>query len=364
MIERRHTSTCTAGNISIGHNFPIVVQSMTKTQTPDVDGTIKQIQALTEAGCEIVRVAVPDMEAADAIEKIKSAIFIPLVADIHFKSELAIAAIRSGADGVRINPGNICRVDAVKEIISCARDYNSCVRIGINMGSLHIAEKNPEKRAKAIVNLTLKYLSICEDMDFFNTKVSLKSSSTLETIEINSLFAECTDYPIHIGLTEAGPPFWGGIKSASAISILLHMGIGDTIRVSLTGDPVREVYAAYTILRTLGLRNRGVDIISCPTCGRCQFDIKGMANEIAFALSPIEYPLKVAVMGCHVNGPGEAKEADIGVAMGQKYAIIFKEGMSLRKIAPEHAKRELLKEIKQLLRDRGCISSRLQALNC
>ena len=348
--KRRTTRRIYIGDVPIGGGAPIAVQSMTNTDTRNVDGTVDQINRLLEAGCEIVRLAVPDKEAASAIEKIKSKVRIPLVADIHFDHRLALAALDFGADGLRINPGNIGGQKAVEKIVSSASAADVPIRIGVNAGSLQkqILEKYGRPSPEAMVESAINYVKLFEFLGFYQLKISLKSSHVMNTITAYELLSEKVDYPLHLGVTEAGTLISGTVKSAIGIGYLLAKGIGDTFRVSLTRDPVEEVKVAYEILRALDLRHRGPEIISCPTCGRTEIDLFGLVETVERALSGIQASPKVAIMGCVVNGPGEAKEADIGIAGGRGHGILFRKGKVVKKI-PEHKVAEaLISEVKRL----------------
>ena len=347
---RRETRKIRVGNIFIGGDAPISIQSMTNTNTSDIDSTVSQIQALANEGCDIVRVAVPDMEAAEAISKIKERITIPLVADIHFDYRLALKAMENGADKIRINPGNIGSVERVKEVVYMASKKEIPIRIGVNGGSLEkdLLTKYGRVCAEALVESALRHVKILEELNFYNTVISIKASDVKVLFEAHKLVSQKTDYPLHIGVTEAGTPYSGTIKSAVGIGAMLLSGIGDTIRVSLTGDPVLEIKAAKEILRACGLYKRGAVLISCPTCGRTQINLIDIAQKVEKALENIEKPIKVAVMGCVVNGPGEAKEADIGIAGGKESAVIFKKGEILRKVPESEVVEALLEEIKKL----------------
>ncbi len=346
---RRKTIKIYVGNVPVGGDSPISIQSMTKTDTRDVVATVAQIKRLEDVGCDIVRVAVPDMEAVEALGRIKKEINIPLIADIHFDWRLAIESIKRGIDGIRINPGNIGARWKIKEVVNALKERNIPVRIGVNAGSLEkdLLEKYGHPTPEAIVESARRHIEILEDMDYRQIKVSLKSSSVLTTIEAYRLFSERFSYPLHIGISEAGPPPQGIVKSAVGLGILLNEGIGDTIRVSLSADPVLEVKVAKEILRSLGIRNEGVDIISCPTCGRCNIDIIGLSQKVEESLKEIRLPISVAVMGCAVNGPGEAKEADYGVAGGKDVGIIFKKGKVIKKVAREEILATLLRIIEE-----------------
>lgn len=333
-MERKHTKEVQIGNCRIGGDNPIAIQSMTNTKTEDVAATVSQIQALTRAGCDIIRCAVPTMEAAQALTEIKKQITIPLVADIHFDYKLAIAAMEHGADKIRINPGNIGSADRVKAVIDVAKERNIPIRVGVNSGSLEkeLVEKYHGVTAEGIVESALDKVHLIEDMGYDNLVISIKSSDVLMCVEAHQLIAEKTDHPLHVGITESGTIISGNIKSSIGLGLILHQGIGDTIRVSLTGDPLEEIKSAKLILRTLGLRKGGVEVVSCPTCGRTRIDLIGLANQVENMAA--EYPLdiKVAVMGCIVNGPGEAKEADLGVAGGVGEGLIIKHGEVYKKV--------------------------------
>lgn len=330
-IRRRETESFSIGSVRIGGEAPISVQSMTNTDTRDARATVRQIRALEKAGCEIIRVGVPDMEAALALGDIKRRIRIPLVADIHFDYRLALEAIRQGVDGLRLNPGNIGSARKVKEVTKAAADRQVPIRIGVNAGSLErtILAKHKAATPAAMVESALGHVALLEKEGFHLIKVSLKASDVPRTVEAYRLLSQRVRYPLHVGITEAGTLLPGAVKSSIGIGLLLAEGIGDTIRVSLTAPPVREIGVAYNILRTLGLRYRGVEIISCPTCARTEIDLIGLAHKVERALAGIQTPLKVAVMGCVVNGPGEAREADIGIAGGKGRGMLFKKGKSL-----------------------------------
>lgn len=347
MKVRRKTRIIYVGKVPIGGGNPIAVQSMTKTDTSDTKSTIRQIKSLEKAGCEIVRLAVPDMDAAKSLGMIKKSISIPLIADIHFNWRLALEAINQGVDGIRINPGNIGAKWKIKEVVTAAKDRGIPIRIGINAGSLEkdILKKYGHPEPCAMVESAERHIEILEDMDFSNIKVSLKASDVLKTVEAYRLFSQKYDYPLHVGISEAGPPPYGIIKSSVGLGILLSEGIGDTIRVSLTAKPEEEVRAAYGILGALGIRKRGVDIISCPTCGRCKIDLKRLMKRVEMKLRKIDRPLKVAVMGCVVNGPGEAREADLGIAGGRGRGIIFKKDKLIRSVKEEDLLQALICEI-------------------
>jgi len=316
------------GPVPVGGGSPVSVQSMTKTDTRDPRATLRQIRALAREGCEIVRLAVPDMEAARALGKIKKSSEIPIVADIHFDWRLALEAVRQGVDGLRINPGNIGARWKVREVVAALRERNLPIRVGVNAGSLEKAllRKYGHPVPEALVESALGQVRALEDLNYENIKVSLKASGVPSTVEAYRLFSKKRRYPLHIGISEAGPEFSGTIKSAVGLGILLNEGIGDTVRVSLTADPVKEVRVAYEILRSLGIRKRGIDLVSCPTCGRCGVDLRGIAAEVEKRLRGRTEPITVAVMGCVVNGPGEAREADLGIAAGKGTGLVFKEG--------------------------------------
>lgn len=351
--KRINTRPVFIGPVQVGAGAPIVVQSMTSTDTRDVKATVRQIRRLEKAGCEIIRVAVPDSEAAGAIEEIKKSISIPLIADIHFNYRLAIEAIRRGADAIRINPGNIPR-NKLREVISASRDAGIAIRIGVNSGSLDkaILKKHGAPTAEAIVESALESIGFFEGLGFKSIKLSLKSSDVPSMIEAYRLISAKTDYPLHLGVTEAGSLVQAAVKSAIGIGALLNEGIGDTIRVSVTGDPAQEIPVAFGILRALGLRKVGPDIISCPTCGRCEIDLGGLAAKVEKALAGRKEHLKVALMGCVVNGPGEAAEADIGIAGGRGTGIIFKKGKAVRRVGENELVQCLLQEINEMTSER------------
>ncbi len=341
------TKAIHVGNVPIGGGNPISVQSMTKTDTRDARSTLRQIRSLAESGCEIIRVAVPDMDAAKSLGKIKESSPIPVVADIHFDWRLALEAIRQGVDGLRINPGNIGAGWKIAEVVSAASDSGIPIRIGVNAGSLskRLLKKYRHPTPEALVESAAEHIAILEGLGFGNIKVSLKASNVLTTVDAYRLFSRRFRYPLHIGISEAGPSFTGIIKSSVGLGILLSEGIGDTIRVSLSADPHEEVRVAYEILKSLGLREKGADIISCPTCGRCEIDIRGLASEVQSRLRDIRKPVTVAVMGCAVNGPGEAREADIGIAGGKGFGILFKRGKVLKRVVEKELLDTLLHEI-------------------
>lgn len=349
-MNRKITRTVDVGGVKIGGGNPISIQSMCNTDTRDAEATVRQILALEEAGCEIIRVAVPDAEAADAIAKIKKEIHIPLVADIHFDYRLALKCIENGIDKVRINPGNIGSRDRVKQVADAAKAKGIPIRIGVNGGSLEkrLLEKYGGSTADALVESALGHVEILDDVDFEDIVVSIKVSNVPTMIEAYRKFSERSDIPLHVGVTESGTERLGTIKSSIGIGTLISEGIGDTIRVSLTADPVREVYAAKDILRVLGERKNGIEFVSCPTCGRTQIDLIGIASEVERRLQGIDKSIKVAVMGCIVNGPGEARDADIGIAGGKGEGIIFRKGEILRKVPEDRIVEELVKEVEKL----------------
>ena len=335
---RKNTRTIQIGDRVIGGGNPILIQSMTNTKTEDIKATVEQIQRLTAAGCEIIRCTVPTIEAAEALTEIKKQITIPLVADIHFDYHMAIAAIEHGADKIRINPGNIGGKDRVKAVVDAAKERKIPIRVGVNSGSLEkeLLEKYGGVTAEGLVESALDKVHMIEDLGYQELVISIKSSDVLMCAKAHELIAEQTDYPLHVGITEAGTLYSGNIKSAVGLGIILYQGIGDTIRVSLTGDPLEEIKSAKRILKTLGLRKEGIDVVSCPTCGRTQIDLIGLANQVETMVQefPLNY-IKVAVMGCVVNGPGEAKEADLGVAGGKGVGILFRKGEIVKSGIPE-----------------------------
>ncbi len=354
MIERRETRRINVGKVAVGGGNPISVQSMTKTDTRDVTATVNQILSLESAGCEIIRLAVPDMAAAQALGKIKSQISnlksqIPMIADIHFDWRLALEAIKQGVDGLRLNPGNIGAEWKVKEVVVAAKEKNIPIRIGVNAGSLdkELLEKYGHPTPEALVESAEGHIKILEDLDFHNIKVSLKASNVMRTVDAYRLFSKKHDYPLHIGISEAGPPFTGMIKSAVGLGMLLSDGIGDTMRVSLTAEPEEEIRVAYEILKSLGIRRRGPELISCPTCGRCQVDLRPLAQKVEDLLRNVSKPISVAVMGCVVNGPGEAREADFGIAGGKGMGLVFKKGEVVKKVKEE----ELLAALIELINE-------------
>lgn len=347
---RTGTREIQVGNIKMGGGNPIVIQSMCNTDTRDPKATVKQILALEEAGCELVRVAIPDMKAADAVGEIKKHIHIPLVADIHFDYRLALRVMELGIDKVRINPGNIGDIDRIRQVVEMAKAKHIPIRIGVNSGSLEkeLVEKYGGVTPQGLVESALKHVRILEELEFYDIVVSIKASDVPFSLEAYRILSEQIPYPIHVGITEAGTLYSGTIKSAVGIGAILAMGIGDTIRVSLTGDPVEEVKAAKEILKSLGLRKFGPSLISCPTCGRTQINLISIANEVEKRLASCQKDIKVAVMGCVVNGPGEAKEADIGIAGGNGVGILFKKGELIRKMPENQLVDALMEEIEKL----------------
>ncbi|WP_461881161.1 flavodoxin-dependent (E)-4-hydroxy-3-methylbut-2-enyl-diphosphate synthase [Fusicatenibacter sp.] len=346
-MSRKNTRAVTIGDRVIGGGNPILIQSMTNTKTEDVEATVAQIRALSEAGCDIIRCAVPTMEAAQALSEIKKQISIPLVADIHFDYRLAIAAIENGADKIRINPGNIGSRDRIQAVVDAAKAHRIPIRVGVNSGSLEkeLVEKYHGVTAEGLVESALDKVRIIEEMGYDNLVISIKSSDVMMCAKAHELITDRIDHPLHVGITEAGTLYSGNIKSAVGLGIILYQGIGDTIRVSLTGDPLEEIKSAKRILKTLGLRKGGIEVVSCPTCGRTQIDLIGLANQVETLVQGYDLDLKVAVMGCVVNGPGEAKEADLGVAGGKGVGILIKKGEIVKKV-PEG---ELLSALKEEL---------------
>ncbi len=344
-MDRTRTKVVKIGDRVIGGGNPIRIQSMTNIKTEDVAATVAQIRALTAAGCDIVRCAVPTAEAAEALEKIKKQISIPLVADIHFDYRLALAAIAHGADKIRINPGNIGSKDRVRAVVDAAREKNIPIRVGVNSGSLEkeLLEKYGGVTAEGLVESALSQVALIEDMGYDNLVISIKASDVCMCARAHELIAEQTDHPLHVGITEAGTLYSGNIKSAVGLGIILYQGIGDTIRVSLTGDPLEEIKSAKRILKTLGLRQGGVEVVSCPTCGRTQIDLIGLANQVETMVQDIPLNIKVAVMGCVVNGPGEAREADLGIAGGKGVGLLIRKGEVVKKV-PEGELLQALRE--------------------
>lgn len=343
-MEKCMSKVVQIGNRVIGGGNPILIQSMTNTKTENVSATVDQINRLAAAGCDIIRCAVPTMEAATALKEIKKQVTIPVVADIHFDYRLAIAAMENGADKIRINPGNIGNAKRVKAVVNVAKEHNIPIRVGVNSGSLekNLVEKYHGVTAEGIVESALDKVKLIEDMGYDNLVISIKSSDVMMCVKAHELIAKETEHPLHVGITESGTIISGNIKSSIGLGLILHQGIGDTIRVSLTGDPLEEIKSAKLILRTLGLRKGGIEVVSCPTCGRTQIDLIGLANEVENMVADIPLDIKVAVMGCVVNGPGEAKEADIGIAGGIGEGLLIKHGEIIKKV-PESELLETLR---------------------
>lgn len=352
-MVRKNTRAIKIGDIQIGGGAPITVQSMTNTKTNDIAATVAQIDALTEAGCDLVRLAVPDMEAAQALKMIKNGVRVPLIADIHFDYRLALAAMESGVDALRLNPGNIGDVDRVEMVVKEAKKRHIPIRIGVNAGSLDkvLLNKYGKATPEAMVESALQHIKILERLDFYDTKISLKAHDVPLTIAAYQLMSETVDYPLHLGITEAGTVNSGMIKSAVGIGALLSQGIGDTFRISLTGDPVVEVQVANQILKSLGLKEYGPTMISCPTCGRCNINLAEIAIKVENKLNQVKKPIRVAVMGCVVNGPGEAREADVGIAGGKGEGLLFRKGQIIRKVPEEELVDELFLEIDKILEE-------------
>lgn len=350
-MVRRKSKVVSVGGVLIGGDNPVSIQSMTNTKTENVEATVKQILALEKAGCELIRCTIPTEEAAKAVREIKKQIHIPIIGDIHFDYRLAIAAIENGIDKIRINPGNIGSIERVKEVVAAAKDRNVPIRVGVNSGSLESdkIEKYGAVTAEGITESALDKVHMIEDMGYDNLVVSIKSSDVLMSIDAHKMIAEKTIHPIHVGITETGTVWSGNIKSAIGIGIILNMGIGDTIRVSLTGSPIEEIYSGRLILKTLGLRKNGATVVSCPTCGRTNIDIITLASQVEELVKDVDKDIKIAVMGCVVNGPGEAREADIGVAGGCGEGLIFSKGEILKKVPEDELLSELKKEIDRLL---------------
>jgi len=353
---RRKTREVQVGNVGIGGSNPIRVQSMASTKTTDVDATLKQIERLIKEDCEIVRIAIPDLKSLEAFKEIRKQVKIPLVADIHFNHKLAIMAIEAGADKIRINPGNIRDPKKIREIVSALKANKKPIRIGVNSGSLEedLIEKYGGVTPEALVESALKWIDFFCEEDFFDIVVSVKSSSVLDTIKAYSLLSEKTDFPLHVGVTEAGPLVPGSVKSSIAIGYLLLNGIGDTIRVSLTEDPVMEVKVAWEILKSLDLRYNGPMIISCPTCARTRINLMELVKRVENALSGVKIPIKIAIMGCEVNGPGEARDADIGIAAEPGRGVIFKKGKVVKVVEESKIIEELLSQIEDFKEESPC----------
>lgn len=353
MIFRKKTRPISVGEVIVGGNAPISIQSMTNTDTRDVEATLRQIKKLEQAGCDIIRVAVPDEQAAQAIGPLKRGASIPIIADIHFDHRLAMIAMEQGADGLRINPGNIGDRDKVKTVVTMAKNCNIPIRIGVNAGSLEkqLLKKYGRATPEALVESALGHIKMLEELDFYNIKISIKSHDVPVTLRAYQLMAAAVNYPLHIGITEAGTIRSGTIKSAVGIGALLAQGIGDTIRVSLTGDPVEEIRVAIQILKSLGLRDAGATLVSCPTCGRCEIDLASIAEAVEMRIQNIAKPLKIAVMGCVVNGPGEAREADIGIAGGKREGLIFRHGQVIKKVAEAELLTSFYHELEEVLKE-------------
>ena len=345
-MTRRISTPLKLGKVTIGGDAPIVVQSMTKTDTRDIPATINQIKELEDCGCEIVRVAIPDKEAAESIAAIKKSVSLPLIADVHFDYRLALAALHSGVDGLRLNPGNIGDKEQIARVVAAAKEREVPIRIGVNAGSLPANFQADAPPAERMVNMALEQIRLMESLDFSLIKVSLKAFDVPTTIQAYQMIADKISYPLHLGVTEAGLPRTGAIRSAIGIGILLHQGIGDTIRVSLSAHPCEEVFVAYEILKSLGLRQRGPTLVSCPSCGRAEVDIIALAEAVSKELDKMSKPIKVAVMGCVVNGPGEAKDADVGIACGKGKGAIFKKGRIVRTASEKDFLEALVAEVR------------------
>jgi len=346
-MTRRTSRPLRIGKVTVGGDAPIVVQSMTKTDTRDIPATINQIKELKDCGCEIVRLAVPDNEAAENLAAIKKSVSLPLIADIHFDYRLALAALKAGVDGLRLNPGNIGDKEQVARVVATAKEKEVPIRIGVNAGSLPANFQPKAPLAKRMVNMALEQIRIMESMDFNLIKVSLKAFDVPTTIQAYQMIANKMPYPLHLGITEAGLPQTGAVRSAVGIGILLYQGIGDTIRVSLTAHPCEEVFVAYEILKSLGLRQRGPTLVSCPSCGRAEVDIIALAEAVSKRLEKLSKPVKVAVMGCVVNGPGEARDADVGIACGKGKGAIFRKGKVVSTASEDNLLRALIAEIEK-----------------
>ncbi len=348
MIQRRISIPLMVGDVTVGGNAPVVVQSMAKTDTRDVHATVSQIRELEDCGCEIVRVAIQDEQAAASISSIKKVVSIPLVADIHFDYRLALAALQSGADGLRLNPGNLRDQEQIAKVVTAARERGVPIRIGVNGGSVPANFQPAAPLTERMVNIALQQIELLESLDFNLIKVSLKAFDVLTTVQAYRLIADRISYPLHLGITEAGLAKAGAIRSAVGIGILLHQGIGDTVRVSLSAPPAEEVFAAYEILKSLGLRQRGPTLVSCPSCGRAEIDVTALAHKVGRYLEKVNTPLKVAVMGCVVNGPGEARDADVGVAGGKGRGAIFRSGKVVGTVPEEDLLETLMAEVNAL----------------
>ena len=347
-MTRRTSVPIRVGEIWIGGDAPIAVQSMTKTDTRDVPATIAQIEQLEDCGCEVVRVAVPDREATESLAAIKRSVSLPLIADIHFDYRLALAALQSGVDGLRLNPGNIGDEEQVSRVVAAAKEREVPIRIGVNAGSLPASFQPDAPPVERMVNMALEQIRLMERLDFDLVKVSLKAFDVPSTIQAYQMIADRIPYPLHLGITEAGLPRAGAIRSAVGIGILLYQGIGDTIRISLSAHPCEEVFVAYEILKSLGLRERGPTMVSCPSCGRAEVDIIGLAEAVSKRLEEISKPVKVAVMGCVVNGPGEARDADVGIACGKGKGAIFRQGRIIRTVDEKDFLEALMAEVTEI----------------
>jgi (E)-4-hydroxy-3-methylbut-2-enyl-diphosphate synthase len=350
-FSRRKTRQIKIGSVVIGGDAPVVVQSMTKTDTRDVKATVAQIRRMVDAGCEVVRLAVPDKEAVAALGEIKKRVRVPLVADIHFDYRLALASLKKGVDALRINPGNIGSADKMKEVALAAKEQGVPIRVGVNSGSLEksLLRKYGSATPEAMVESALQHVRRLEDLDFSLIKISLKAPDVIRTLRAYRLLAKKVDYPFHAGITEAGTIIPGSVKSSAGLALLLSEGLADTIRVSLTASPEEEVRVGYLILQSLGLRSRGPNIISCPTCGRCEVDMLRIAKDVEKRLTSLKHDINVAIMGCMVNGPGEAKEADIGIACGRGGGVLFKKGKIFRRLKEAQIASELVKEVYRLV---------------
>ncbi len=357
MVARRKTRQIKVGKVVIGGDAPVVVQSMTNTDTRDIDATVAQIKGLEGGGCEVVRVAVPDNEAAEALGRIKGSIEIPIIADIHFDYKLALLSMEQGVDGLRLNPGNIGDKKRIEYVVKAAKERGIPIRIGVNAGSLEedLLQQYGHPTPEAMVDSAVRHIRILEEYDFHDIKVSLKASNIHTTINAYRLISDKIEYPLHVGISEAGPLLSGTVKSAIGIGILLSEGIGDTIRVSLTADPVEEVRVAYEILKALNLRHRGINIISCPTCGRMEVDIEKIVAVVEKRLSHITLPLNISILGCVVNGIGEGKEADVGIAGGKGSGLLFRNGKMVRRLKESELVEALIKEVEDLARDKSVI---------
>jgi len=347
-MTRRISKSLRIGKVTVGGGAPIVVQSMTKTDTRDVKATVNQIKQLEDCGCEIVRLAVPDREAAQSLAAIRKRVSLPIIADVHFDYRLALAALEAGVDGLRLNPGNIKEKEQIARIVAAAKERNVPIRIGVNAGSLPATFEPEAPLADRMVSMALQQVRFMEDLNFDLIKLSLKAFDVATTIQAYQMIADKVPYPLHLGVTEAGLPRAGAVRSAVGIGILLYQGIGDTIRVSLTAHPCEEVFVAYEILKSLGLRERGPTLVSCPSCGRAEVDIIALAEEVSRRLEKVSKPIKVAVMGCVVNGPGEAKDADVGIACGKGKGAIFRKGRVVSTVREENAVKALMAEITSL----------------